>query len=58
MKNPERRNGRTPNGGVRSELWYLDNNGDTVETIDAATNFKIIEFNASGEVVGTTYGKM
>lgn len=58
MKNPEIRNERTPNGGVSSEFWYFDKDGNPTKTIDSAVSFKILEFDASGGVIQTTYGKL
>lgn len=56
MQNPELSMEPTPNGGDYAEMWYLDKDGNAVEDMSAATNFKILEKTNGGEVVFETYG--
>lgn len=56
MTNPEVVKEPTPNGGDYSEFWYLDRNGDVAESMETATQFKILEFTNNGELLQTTYG--
>ena len=56
MQNPELSMEPTPNGGDYAEMWYLDNDGNAVEDIGDATNFKIIEKINGGATVFETYG--
>lgn len=58
MTNPERKNGRTPNGGVVSEIWYFDAFGNVAQRMEEATKCKINEYDAAGRLVGTTYGEI
>lgn len=47
----------TPNGGVRSEIIYLDDAGANVdETV--ATAAEIVEYAADGTAVQRTYGRL
>ena len=56
MTNPERVNKPTPNGGDYSEFFYLDKNGELAKDMESATQFRILEYKNSGELIQTTYG--
>lgn len=43
MASIEKKEGKTPNGGVRSEVHYLDDNGNPVDK-EQATRGYVIEF--------------
>jgi hypothetical protein len=47
--------GPTPNGGVRSEIHYLDDDFKPADE-SVATRTEIIEFDASGEQIHRTHG--
>ena len=47
--------GPTPKGGVRSEAYYSDADGNAADK-SVATRMEIVEFDAAGEVLGRTYG--
>lgn len=51
----EERVHRTPRGGVRSEAYYMDDEGGAVPK-SKATRMEIVEFDAKGEVLHRTYG--
>lgn len=56
MQNPEVSREPTPNGGDYAEMWYLDNDGNAVDDMSAATKFKIIEKTNGDATVFETYG--
>lgn len=56
MTNPVVAHEKTPNGGDYSEFWYLDKDGSPSESMETATNFKILELKEDGTLVQTTYG--
>jgi len=45
---------RTPSGGVRSEIFYSDDEGRACEAA-VATRAEITEFDAAGNVLRRTY---
>ena len=45
----------TPNGGVRSEAIFHDGKGNLLDEEDA-THVNILEYDAAGNVIHTTYG--
>ncbi len=45
----------TPNGGVKSTIYYRAADGSPAEKEDAVA-YEILEFDADGENVGRTYG--
>jgi hypothetical protein len=47
--------GPTPNGGVRSTAYFLDEHNKPVEQAQA-TRVEIVEFDASGQEIHRTYG--
>ena len=47
----------TPNGGIRSEIYYLDSAGEPAEKEDA-TRAEIVELGVDGEVVHRTYAQL
>ncbi len=51
----ESRDGSTPNGGVRSVVYYMDDTWNPVEKEDA-TQAEISEMDADGKVIHRTYG--
>src|SRR5262249_55568878 len=53
----ESREGPTPNGGVRSEAYYSNDQGEPVDK-SVATCIEIVEYDAEGKVVGRTYGTL
>jgi hypothetical protein len=53
----ESRVGPTPNGGVRSTIYYRDANGDPISK-EKATQVEIIEYDSAGLEVFRTYGKI
>ena len=53
----ESREGPTPNGGVRSEAYYSNDQGEPVDK-SVATRIEIVEYDAEGKVVGRTYGTL
>ena len=46
----------TPNGGIRSVIYYLNSDGKPAEK-DAATQAEIVELGEDGEVVHRTYAQ-
>ena len=50
-------NEKTPNGGVRSEVLFTDEDGDLVDESEA-TGATIIEYAENGEEIFRTYGKI
>lgn len=56
MTNPERVNEKTPNGGDYSEMYYLDKDGNLAESMETATNFRILEKTNNGDIVLETWG--
>ena len=50
--------GPTPNGGVKSEIYYLDR--QTREAVDesVATAAEIVELDAKGNIIHRTYGEI
>lgn len=56
MAKKKRIDGRTPNGGDYSEIYFLDAKGDMVDEKDAV-EFIIRECKIDGELVQTTYGR-
>jgi hypothetical protein len=53
----EKRDGPTPNGGVRSEAHYQDDAGAPAPK-SKAVRVTILEFDAAGNVVWRTYGEI
>lgn len=53
----ETRDGPTPNGGVRSVAYYLNDTGIPTEK-SQATYVKIEELDASGSIVHRTYASL
>ena len=53
----ERKNGKTPNGGDYSEIYYLNDKGDPVER-DKATRGIIRECKEDGTLVSETRFEM
>lgn len=45
----------TPNGGVRAEIYYLNDGLEATEK-DRATKCEIVEYDANNEVIHRTYG--
>ena len=54
MATSKERIGETPNGGVKSVLYYQDKNGNLVEE-DVATHATIVEFDSEGNNIFRTY---
>ena len=48
--------GPTPNGGVRSAAYFMDDDHQAADE-EVATMMEIVEFDAEGKVVGRTYGR-
>jgi hypothetical protein len=46
---------KTPNGGVRSTVYYRDAEGNPVDKA-RAVQAEIVEFDGRGNIVGRTYG--
>lgn len=57
MVTEESREGPTPNGGVRSTIYYTDDEGRPADK-RVATQTMIAEFGADGTVVHRTYGHL
>lgn len=55
MKTKERIDGKTPNGGDYSEIYYLDKNKKPCDK-GSATRVFIRECTAEGKLVQETYG--
>ena len=51
----ETRVGATPNGGVKSIIYYRDKDGNPAEKEDAV-RAEIVEFDANGQEINHTYG--
>jgi hypothetical protein len=51
----ERRRGPTPNGGVESVAFFLDDEDKPIEKAQA-TRMRILELNDAGEAIFSTYG--
>jgi hypothetical protein len=49
--------GPTPNGGVRSTIYYQDAEGNPVDEADA-THVLIVEYDGKGESIQRTYGEL
>lgn len=54
MASIERRNGPTPNGGVASEIYYTNDEGELVDK-EYATRAEIVELDAQGNRINSTY---
>lgn len=54
MATSEQRDGPTPNGGVKSVAHFFNADRSPTEKSNAVL-IEIVEFDASGEVVGRTY---
>jgi hypothetical protein len=52
----DRVTGPTPNGGVASEIFYRDKDGEGCGPEEAAT-CEIVEYDADGHVIFRTYGR-
>lgn len=48
-------NGPTPNGGVRAEAIFLNDDHENVDEKEA-TATEIIEYNEQGDIIFRTYG--
>ena len=46
--------GKTPAGGVRSSIYYRDDNGDPADE-SVATRAEITEYDSDGKVIARTY---
>lgn len=57
MGTTEERDGPTPNGGVKSRAFYLDDEGNPADK-GVATAVKIEELNAEGEPFFRTYARL
>lgn len=55
MATQESHEGRTPRGGVKSTIFYMDENRAPCEKEDAV-QAEIVEYDAQGRHVGRTYG--
>jgi len=53
----ESRDGQTPNGGVRSTIFYEDESGSPADK-SAATKCVIVEYDAQGNSINRIYGTM
>lgn len=53
----EESEGPTPAGGVRSVIHYLDDSGRPAEK-DEATGARILEYDAGGALLQTTYASL
>lgn len=54
-KTVQEKTGSTPNGGVRSEAFFRDAEGNPVSQ-EKAVSVEVIEYDAKDQVVGRTYG--
>jgi antitoxin component YwqK of YwqJK toxin-antitoxin module len=54
MATSQRIEGATPNGGVASEIFYQDANGNPAEKEDAVGG-ELMEYDANGKVIQRTY---
>lgn len=57
MTTQEEREGPTPNGGVRSVIYYRAADGSAADR-DEAAFCEIVEFDEDGREVGRTYGEI
>lgn len=55
MAKTETHDGPTPAGGVRSQIFYQDADGNPAEK-EEAVRMRIIELDDKGNVIRTTYG--
>lgn len=49
--------GKTPNGGVKSTMYFQDDDGQPVEE-DVATRAVIVEYGKDGNSIRRTYGTL
>lgn len=47
----------TPNGGVRSEVYYLDDENNMVDE-KVATRCEVVELDKDGDIVHRTFGRL
>ncbi len=47
----------TPAGGVRSEMFYMDDKGNPADE-SVATRCEIVEYDADGKAIQRTYGTL
>ena len=47
----------TPNGGVRSEVLFQDDDGNAVDEAEA-THAEVLEYDAQGNVIQRTYARL
>ena len=57
MATHERHNGATPNGGVYSELWYFNKDGNVVDEKEAV-RCVIRECDKEGNTIAETWGML
>lgn len=57
MATTETREGPTPNGGVRSAAYYMDDEGNPADKA-VATAVEFVEFDAEGREIFRTYGRL
>lgn len=57
MATKETHNGPTPNGGVRSEAYFLNDKRELVDK-SIATQVEIVEFDSNGKAIHRTYGTL
>ena len=50
----EKKDGKTPNGGVRSESYFMDDNKNPAPK-DTATFVEVVELNEEGSIVFRSY---
>ncbi|HVK10317.1 MAG TPA: hypothetical protein VM597_16240 [Gemmataceae bacterium] len=53
----ESRDGPTPNGGVRSTIYYLDDAGNPADK-ESATRCEIVEYDAQGNSIHRTHATL
>lgn len=53
----ESRDGPTPNGGVKSTVFFYDSDGNEVDR-DRATKATIVEYDSDGNAIHRTYGTL
>jgi hypothetical protein len=51
----ETKMGKTPNGGIKSTIYYRDDKGNPVDS-SRAKRCEIVEFDAEGKAIFNTYG--